>query len=123
MWKGSIKLEFTEGDFVIREATEADILALAELAIKMWSNNTISELQSELLDLICSDNAVCFIKYVGMIMLKEQIHLLLDIWRGFLLRKNIDIVDMLKSFFQNAKNGQKKNVVLNLQVIAKLTMI
>ena len=53
------------GDFVIREATQADILALAELAIKMWSDNTISELQSEFFDLICSDNAVCFIKYVG----------------------------------------------------------
>lgn len=50
---------------MIREATQADALTVAELAIKMWSNNTISELQSEFLDLICSDNAVCFIKYVG----------------------------------------------------------
>lgn len=53
------------GDFVVREATQADALALAELAIKLWSSHTISELQSEFLDLICSDNAVCFIKYVG----------------------------------------------------------
>lgn len=53
------------GDFVIRKATQADTLTLTELAIKMWSNNTISELQSEFLDLICSDNAICFIKYVG----------------------------------------------------------
>lgn len=44
---------------------QADALALAELAIKMWSNNTISELQSEILDFIRSDNAVYFIKYVG----------------------------------------------------------
>ena len=50
---------------MIREAMQSDALALAELAINMWSNNTISELQSEFLDLICSDNAVCFIKYVG----------------------------------------------------------
>lgn len=50
---------------MIREATQADTFALAELAIKMWSDNTISELQTEFLDLICSDNAVCFIKYVG----------------------------------------------------------
>lgn len=53
------------GDFVIREATQADALALAELAIKMWLGNTVSELQSEFLDLISSDNSVCFIKYVG----------------------------------------------------------
>ena len=53
------------GDFVIREATQADALALAELAIKMWPGNTVSELQSEFLDLISSDNSVCFIKYVG----------------------------------------------------------
>lgn len=50
---------------MIREATQADSLALAELAVKMWSDNTISGLQSQFLDLICSDNAVCFIKYVG----------------------------------------------------------
>lgn len=50
---------------MVREATQADALALAELAIKLWSSHTISELQSEFLDLICSDNAVCFIKYVG----------------------------------------------------------
>ena len=50
---------------MIRKATQEDALTLAELAIKMWSDNTISELQSEFLNLICSDNAVCFIKYVG----------------------------------------------------------
>ena len=50
---------------MIREATQADSLALAELARKMWSSNTVSELQSEFLDLLCSDDAVCFIKYVG----------------------------------------------------------
>jgi len=55
-------------------------------------------------------------------MLKEQIHLLLDIKRGFLLRKNIGIMDMLKNFFQNAENGLKKNIVLNLQAIVKSTM-
>lgn len=50
---------------MIREATQADALAIAELAIKMWPNNTISELQSEFVELICSDHAACFIKYVG----------------------------------------------------------
>ena len=50
---------------MVKEATQADTLALAELAVKMWPNNTISELQSEFLDLVCSDNAVCFIKYVS----------------------------------------------------------
>lgn len=50
---------------MIRKATQADILTLAELAVKIWPDNTISELQSEFLNLICSDNAVCFIKYAG----------------------------------------------------------
>ena len=50
---------------MIRKATQADAFTLAELAIKLWPNNTISELQSEFLGLICSDNAVCFIKYIG----------------------------------------------------------
>lgn len=50
---------------MIREAAQTDALALAELAIKMWPDHIISELQSEFLDLICSDNAVCFIKYAG----------------------------------------------------------
>lgn len=50
---------------MIRKATQADTLTLAELAIKMWSDNTIPELQSEFLDLTYSNNAICFIKYVG----------------------------------------------------------
>lgn len=50
---------------MVRKATQADTLALAELAVKMWSDNTISELQSEFSDIICSQNAVCFIKYAG----------------------------------------------------------
>lgn len=41
---------------------------------------------------------------------------------GFLLRKNIGITDTLRSFFKNAKIGQKKDIVLNLQVIVQLTM-
>lgn len=49
---------------MVREATKADAFALAELAVKMWSDHTISGLQSDFLDIICSDNAVCFIKYV-----------------------------------------------------------
>ncbi|MBP0956690.1 MAG: GNAT family N-acetyltransferase [Oscillospiraceae bacterium] len=50
---------------MIKEATQADALSLAELAIKLWSSHTNSELQSGFLDLISSDDAVCFIKYVG----------------------------------------------------------
>lgn len=119
---------------MVREATQADALALAELAIKLWSSHTISELQSEFLDLICSDNAVCFIKYVGSKAVGfAQCQLRNDYvegtdtspvgyLEGILLRKNIGIMDMLKNFFQNAKNGLKKNIVLNLQVIVKSTM-
>lgn len=50
---------------MIIEATQADALTLAELAVKLWSSHTISEMQSEFLDLISGDDAVCFIKYVG----------------------------------------------------------
>jgi aminoglycoside 6'-N-acetyltransferase I len=50
---------------MIKEATEEDALILAELAVQMWHSHTISELQAEFINLICSENAVCFIKYIN----------------------------------------------------------
>lgn len=50
---------------MIRKATQADALTLAELAIKMWPNHTVAELQSEFADLVCQDGSVCFIKCAG----------------------------------------------------------
>jgi aminoglycoside 6'-N-acetyltransferase I len=50
---------------MIKKATKEDALILAELAIQMWHSHTISELQTEFINLICNDNAVCFIKFVN----------------------------------------------------------
>lgn len=49
---------------MIKQATSTDALALATLAIQMWDDSTISELESGFSELIIDENAVCFIKYV-----------------------------------------------------------
>lgn len=49
---------------MIIRATEINAQALAELAIHMWNNNTLSELEKDFAEIIGSRNAVCFIKYV-----------------------------------------------------------
>lgn len=49
---------------MITKATPKDALTLAELAIQMWNNHTLSELETEFSDIISNKNAVCFIKYV-----------------------------------------------------------
>lgn len=50
---------------MIERATKADALTLAKLAIKMWEDNTVQSLTADFEDLIESDRAACFIKYVG----------------------------------------------------------
>ncbi len=49
---------------MIKQATKNDAPILAELAIQMWKDNTLSGLESEFSDIISSENAACFIKYV-----------------------------------------------------------
>lgn len=49
---------------MIKQATSTDALVLATLAIQMWDDSTISELESGFSELIMDENAVCFIKYV-----------------------------------------------------------
>lgn len=49
---------------MIKQATSTDTLTLAKLAIQMWDDSTISELESGFSELIMDENAVCFIKYV-----------------------------------------------------------
>jgi len=49
---------------LITQATPKDALTLAELAIQMWNNHTLSELETDFSDVIRNENAVCFIKYV-----------------------------------------------------------
>lgn len=50
---------------MIIKATEKEVLVLGELAIQMWSNHTISELDDGFSEIVNNDDAVCFIKYVG----------------------------------------------------------
>ncbi len=53
-----------EDNFMIKAAVKDDAGILAELAIQMWSDNTVLELEEEFEKLIESDKAACFIKYV-----------------------------------------------------------
>ena len=48
---------------MIKIATPNDTRILAELAIQMWSNHTVSELYSDFSEIVSSNNAICFIKY------------------------------------------------------------
>lgn len=50
---------------MIKEATTNDTRVLAELAMQMWNNHTVSELEADFSEIICDNNAVCFIKYVN----------------------------------------------------------
>lgn len=49
---------------MIKTASVADSKALAELAILMWGGHTIDELTADFAEIIGSDTAVCFIKYI-----------------------------------------------------------
>lgn len=49
---------------MIKRATGADALTLAKLAIQMWDSHTLSELETDFAEIISSQNAACFIKYV-----------------------------------------------------------
>ena len=49
---------------MIKSAVKSDARILAELAIQMWNDHTVLDLEKEFENLIQSDKAVCFIKYV-----------------------------------------------------------
>ena len=49
---------------MIRSAEKSDARILAELAIQMWNDSTVPDLEKEFENLTQSDKAVCFIKYV-----------------------------------------------------------
>ena len=49
---------------MIKTANKENVRTLAEMAIKMWSDSPISELSEGFEELISSDKARCFIKYV-----------------------------------------------------------
>ncbi|MBE6791503.1 MAG: GNAT family N-acetyltransferase [Ruminococcaceae bacterium] len=48
---------------MITKATEKDTLVLAKLAIQLWSNHTITELNDDFSEIVNNNDAVCFIKY------------------------------------------------------------
>ncbi|MBQ8227935.1 MAG: GNAT family N-acetyltransferase [Clostridia bacterium] len=50
---------------MIKEATKSDTLVLAKLAVQMWSNHTLPELDEGFVKIISNNDAVCFIKYVN----------------------------------------------------------
>ena len=53
-----------EDNFVIKSAVKNDARVLAELAIQMWNDNAVLDLEKEFEELIESDKAACFIKYI-----------------------------------------------------------
>ncbi|MBR3595995.1 MAG: GNAT family N-acetyltransferase [Clostridia bacterium] len=50
---------------MIVKATKKDTSVLAKLAIQMWSNHTLEELEADFKDIIRKSDAVCFIKHVN----------------------------------------------------------
>ena len=48
---------------MIKTATHADCKALAEMAVQMWSESSVAELESDFCEIINSNTYACFIKY------------------------------------------------------------
>lgn len=48
---------------MINKATTRDSRILAEMAVHMWVDNTVDDLETEFTELLNSDNTVFFIKY------------------------------------------------------------
>lgn len=48
---------------MIKKAERNDSQILAELAIKMWSDSTFDDLESDFAQTIADKNAICFLKY------------------------------------------------------------
>ena len=49
---------------MIKSAVKSDARILAELAIQMWKDSTVMDLEKGFDELIANEKAVCFIKYV-----------------------------------------------------------
>ena len=49
---------------MIKRATNEDAVTLAKLAIQMWEDNILEELAEEFAELVRSEEAACFLKYV-----------------------------------------------------------
>ena len=49
---------------MLKKATKEDAVTLARLAIQMWEDNEIEELTEHFEDLVASEEAACFLKYM-----------------------------------------------------------
>ena len=49
---------------MIKKVIEKETAILASLAIQMWGNHTLEELESDFAEVLKNNDAVCFIKYV-----------------------------------------------------------
>lgn len=56
--------EYGEDNYMIKSAVKSEARILAELAIQMWKDNTVLDLEKNFEELIENDKAVFFIKYV-----------------------------------------------------------
>ncbi len=50
---------------MIKQAKREDALYLAQLAVQMWEDNVLEDLAEDFKVLVKSENAACFLKYVG----------------------------------------------------------
>jgi len=50
---------------MIKKAGKEDVFELARLAIQMWEEHEVKELAGEFEELVQSENAACFLKYDG----------------------------------------------------------
>ena len=48
---------------MVKQAEQTDALTLAKLAIQMWDDTTLSELESGFVEMLSGENAACFIWY------------------------------------------------------------
>lgn len=48
---------------MIKQAQQTDALTLAKLAIQMWEDSALSELESGFVEMLGGENAACFILY------------------------------------------------------------
>ena len=112
---------------MIKQATQKDVPILAKLAIQMWNDNTLSGLESEFSDIIGSENAACFIKYVedkpvGFAQCQLRYDYVegtetspVGYLEGIFIQE--EFRDLQKSFCKNARSGQAAKNAPNLQVI------
>ncbi len=104
---------------MIIKATEKEAFILAELAIQMWTNHTVSELEEDFRNIINKSDAVCFIKYVdGSPVGFSQCQLRYD----YVERTHTSPVGYLEGIFvapEYQKNGYAKELLHNCEKWAK----